>query len=75
MFYLLAFDSIKFLTGLAPQNDRLNLSFVKDFHVVGTKMTRNGRKRPFMRCKFSGCFFTKLKKLIFDNICVLWHSF
>ena len=28
----------------APQNDRLNLSFVKDFHIVGTKMARSGRK-------------------------------
>ena len=26
----------------APQNDRLNLRFVKDFHIVGTKMARNG---------------------------------
>ena len=31
-------------TYLAPQNDRLNLSFVKDFLIVGTKMARNGRK-------------------------------
>ena len=29
---------------LASQNDRLNLSFVKDEHIVGKKMTRNGRK-------------------------------
>ena len=28
----------------APQNDRLNLSFVKDMNVVGKKMARNGRK-------------------------------
>ena len=28
----------------APQNDRLNLRFVKDFHIVGTKMARNGPK-------------------------------
>ena len=27
------------ITRLAPQNDRLNLSFVKDIHVVGEKMT------------------------------------
>ena len=26
----------------ASQNDRLNLSFVKEFHIVGTKMPRNG---------------------------------
>ena len=45
-----------------PQNDPLNLSFVKDFHVVGIEMTRNGQRRLFMRCTFSGFFFTKLKK-------------
>ena len=28
----------------APQNDRLNLSFVKDFYKVSTKMARNGCK-------------------------------
>ena len=28
----------------APQNDRLNFSFVKDFHIVGTNMARNCRK-------------------------------
>ena len=31
-------------TSLGPQNVRLNLSFVKDFLTVGTKMARNGRK-------------------------------
>ena len=39
MFYII--DPIKVLTGLAPQNDCLNLSFVKDYNVVGKKMTRN----------------------------------
>ena len=29
-------------TCLAPQNDSLNLSFVKDINTVGKKMTRNG---------------------------------
>ena len=29
----------------APQNNPLNLSFVKDIHVVGRKMTRNCRKQ------------------------------
>ena len=28
----------------APQNDRWNLSFVKDTHVIGKKMTGKGRK-------------------------------
>ena len=29
---------------LVPQNEGLNLSFVKDIHVVGKKMARNGHK-------------------------------
>jgi hypothetical protein len=29
------------ITCLAPQNDRLNLSFVKDFHVIGKKNVQN----------------------------------
>ena len=28
----------------APQKDCPNLRFVKDFHIVGTKMARNGPK-------------------------------
>ena len=35
---------MKIFTDLAPQNDRLNLSFVKDIYEVAKKMTRNGRK-------------------------------
>ena len=31
-------------TCLAPKNDRLNLSFVKDFYVAETEMARNGHK-------------------------------
>ena len=41
---LISFEPIKIQTSLSPQNDRLNLSFVKDIHVVGEKMARNGRK-------------------------------
>ena len=44
MFYVVPFDPIKFLTRYTPQNDRLNLSFLKDFNVVGQKMARKGRK-------------------------------
>ena len=29
---------------LAPQNDRLNLSFMKDIYVVAKKMARNVQK-------------------------------
>ena len=42
--YVVAFDPIRIHTHKAPQNDRLNLSFVKDIYVVAKKMTRNGCK-------------------------------
>ena len=31
-------------TCLAPQNDRLNLSFMKDMYVDGENLARNGHK-------------------------------
>ena len=40
------FDPIKISTHYAPQNDRWNLSFVKDIYVVTKKITTNGPKRP-----------------------------
>ena len=44
MFYVVTFVVIKIKTLSAPQNDRLNFSFVKNNHVVGKKMARKGRK-------------------------------
>ena len=41
MIYVLAVDPIKIWTLYASQNDRRNLSFVKDINVIGNKMTRN----------------------------------
>ena len=43
-FCVITFDPIKIQTHLAPQNDRLNLSFVKDIYADGGKLARNGRK-------------------------------
>ena len=40
----IAFDPIEIPTHQAPQNDRLNFSFVKDIDVIAKKMTRNGQK-------------------------------
>ena len=45
MIYVVVFDPIKMLVGWAHQNDRLNLSFVKDINTVGKQMARNGRKK------------------------------
>ena len=38
------FVPIKIKTHTAAQNDHLNLSFVKDVHIVGKKMARSGCK-------------------------------
>ena len=43
-FYVIIFEPIEVQTCSAPQNDRLNLSFVKDIYVDGGKLARNGRK-------------------------------
>jgi hypothetical protein len=42
VFYVITLDTIGVQTRSAPQNDRLNLSFVKD--VYGGKLARNGQK-------------------------------
>ena len=38
----ITFEAIKIQTHSASQNDRLNLSFVKDKHLYGKKMARKG---------------------------------
>ena len=43
-YYVVAFDPIKILTHKGPQNDGLNLSFVKDVNVVAKKWPKNGHK-------------------------------
>ena len=43
-FCVINFESIEVQTHSALQNDRLNLSFVKDIDVDGRKVARNGRK-------------------------------
>ena len=43
-FFVIIFEPIRIQTLYAPQNDRLNLSFVKNEHTGGIKMARNGRK-------------------------------
>ena len=43
-FCIITFELIEFQTRSAPQNDRVNLSFVKYVYVDGGKLTRDGRK-------------------------------
>ena len=45
-FCVITFELIKIQTRLAPQNDHLNLRFVKDENTVGKKMARNSPKQP-----------------------------
>ena len=42
--YVLVLDPVWILTYKALQNDSLDLSFVKDCHVIGKTMTKNGQK-------------------------------
>ena len=44
MFYVVAFNPIRFLICYTPSNDHLNLIFVKYIHAVCEKMNRNGPK-------------------------------
>ena len=43
-FCVIAFEPIEVQTRSAPQNDRLNLVFVKGIYVKGGKLARNGQK-------------------------------
>ena len=45
---VIKFEPIKVQTRLTPQNNHLNLSFVKDENTVCKKMAINGPKRPFI---------------------------
>ena len=65
-FCVINFEPIKIQTCSAPQNDRLNLSFVKDIYVDGRELARNGRKTATY-------YFVKKNGKI--NICVLCHNF
>jgi hypothetical protein len=51
-FCVITFVPIKIKTHAAPQNDRLNLSFVKDEHIDGKKMARNGHRRAIYQLLF-----------------------
>ena len=43
-FCVTTFEPIEVQTRSAPQNDSLNLGFVKDRYVDGKNLARNGRK-------------------------------
>ena len=51
-FCVITFQPIISKTCLAPQNDRQNLSFVKDEHTYGKKMARKGRSKVIYKGTF-----------------------
>ena len=53
-FCVITFDPIKIQTHSAPQNDRLNFSFVKDIHVDGGNLAWNSCKTAICQSAFFG---------------------
>ena len=51
-FCVITFEPIKIQTHSAPQNDRLNFSFVKDTHVNGGNLARNSCKTAICQSTF-----------------------
>ena len=75
LYYVIAFDLIKILTHLAPQNDGLYLNFLKDVNVVAKKLAKNGRKMTINELYISSFFLTKLKIKGKEKKCDLCCSF
>ena len=55
-FCVITFETIKIQTQLAPKNDHLILSSVKDENIVGKQMTRNGQKWQLGRASWGGYY-------------------
>ena len=51
-FCVITFAQIKIYMWLVPQNDCLNLNFVKDEYIVAKKMARNGDKMVIYQLPF-----------------------
>ena len=52
--YINIFHKTEVQTCSAPQNDGLNLSFMKDIYVVAEKMTRSGQKTAIYHLQILG---------------------
>ena len=50
------YSAIEVQTRSAPQNDRLNLSFVKYIYVDGRKLPRNGQKWQLGQAGWGGYY-------------------
>ena len=70
-FCVITFDPIKIQTHSAPQNDRLNFSFVKDTNVDGKKLARNGQKTATY---YSASFLPHYRRVLILHLLVfnLW---
>ena len=65
--------SIRLQTCWKPQNDRLDLIFVKDVYLVCNKVTRNGRKMVIYESQiFKSLFLQSCKNLNIMSISFLW---
>ena len=51
-FFVITFEQIKIQTYSAPQNDRLNFSFVKDINVDGKNLAWNSCKMAICQSTF-----------------------
>ena len=70
-FYAIAIEPIKLQTHSASQNDRLNLSFVKDTYVDGKILARNGQKTATY---YAASFLPHYGSVLFSHLLVfnLW---
>ena len=67
-FCAITFEPIKIQTRSAPQNDRLNFSFVKDAHVDGGNLASNS-------CKTAICQSTSFRETLYFYFWSFWaHS-
>ena len=66
-FCVIIFEPIMIQTCSAPQNDRLNFSFVKDTYVDGEKLARNGQKTATYS---AASFLPHYERFLFSNLLV-----
>ena len=64
-FCVITFEPIMIQTCSAPQNDRLNFSFVKYTYVDGKKLARNGRK---MALYYSASFTPHYRRVLISHL-------
>ena len=76
-FCVIMFEPIKIQTRLTPQNDCLNISFLRYENIVGKTMAKNGPKWPFIlsdsfpirvQCKYLVVAYTPVIFLVIHNI-------